>query len=384
MKLFFCFFICLFWVIIIGLQAQTDLRFEYLSEQDGLSNNRILSIHQDREGFIWFGTWEGLNKFDGYTFTVFQPDSHNPTQTLSHNVISDIVEDRNGLLWLATRGGGLNHIDKRSGKVTTYLLDSTGDHYWNALVDIYADRKGDFWICSAGGLAMFDLRSRTFTRFPSPEEKTMIVSVAEDPMGRLWAASTSKLYHFDRTTGDIWIATRGGGINRLNPESGKFEYYKLQYPLVTGGLNDKDIRAMYEDSSGIIWVGTNQGGLNQFDPETEKFVSYTVNQGLPSNHIESMVEDHRGNLWIGTSKGLSRFDPHAMEFRNYSTMDGLPGNIFNQGSKSTVDGKLYFGTTNGFIVLHPDSIKDNINIPPVYITGLKVLEKEITLLFIRE
>lgn len=680
-------------VDIVGIIAQTDMRFEYLSELDGLSNNRILSIHEDKEGFIWFGTWEGLNKYDGYDFTVYQPDPNNALQTLSHNIISDIVEDKEGLLWLATRGGGLNHIDKRSGIVTTYLLDSTGAHYWNALVDIFEDKKGDLWISGAGGLARFDVNSRNFTRFPSPEAESMIVSVVEDQNGRLYAASPKKLYHFnpqtgefipftidfslgyqftalhmdkeeilwvttngkglffldphhpspklipynpegqinkiitstlgevyedpsgiiwlattgglqrvdkktdqvmtfrtdplfsgslsnntvesvlvDRNghlwvgttnginkwtantksfqsyrikpssqlfhldennithlveddlgiiwlgnsgktkdskvpggglfkfnpkrneivqvdlnlqgslgksknqffvpyqdvfgnmwvgtdeallcldkesgkfnqyptavrvqalaedpsgklwfggskggyifqgalvcfdpktnnftyywydpqdkeglnyhnissitvsrTGDIWVATPGGGINRLTPKSGKFTYYKPQIPLTLSNINDKDIRSIYEDAHGYIWVGTNQGGLLRFDPEEKKFVTFTVNQGLPSNHIESMVEDHRGNLWIGTSKGLSRFDPDTQEFRNYSTMDGLPGNIFNQGSKSSLDQKLYFGTTNGFVAFHPDSIKDNPIIPPVYITGLKILDKE--------
>ncbi|WP_162339817.1 hybrid sensor histidine kinase/response regulator transcription factor [Cyclobacterium salsum] len=696
MKLFYLLLLLVLHWDITGLKAQSELSFEHLSEQDGLSHNRVLSIHQDKEGFIWFGTWEGLNRFDGYTFTVFQPDPDNALETLSHNVISDIAEDKDGHLWLATRGGGLNHIDKITGKVTTYLLDSIGDIYWNALGDIYDDSKGDFWISGAGGLARFELESRTLTCYPSPEEATMIVSVAEDPMGRLWAASTGKLYHFDRSngkfipvsldsfsavqftalhvdkegilwvgtngdglfrlntrnpspqlnsynpggqinkiingtngklyednsgiiwltttnglqridkktdqvltfrsdplfpgslsnntvqavlmdnnghlwvgttnginkltvntkdyrsfqikptpqlfhldennithlvedengiiwlgnsgktkdskipggglfqfdpkvndikkinlpfadssgisknqffipyldhsgnmwigtdqallcldkgtgkfiqyptavriqaiaedksgklwfggskggyifqgalvsfdpdikkftyywfdpedktgfnyhnvsaitvsqSGDIWVATPGRGINRLNPKSGKFTYYRPRHPYDPGSITDKDIRAIYEDSRGIIWVGTNQGGLNRFDDETEKFISYTVNQGLPSNHIESIVEDHWGNLWIGTSKGLSQLDPHTMTFQNYGTMDGLPGNMFNQGSKSRKNGKLFFGTTNGFVVFHPDSIKDNSNIPPVYITGLSVLEKPIPL-----
>lgn len=689
------------WIIILllllniwsTLCAQVEnLQFEHLSEKDGLSNNGVLSIHQDREGFIWFGTWEGLNKFDGYTFTVYQPDPNNPRQTLSHNTISDIAEDKDGFLWVATRGGGLNLIDKRSRKVTTYLLDSTGAHYWNALADIYEDRRGDFWICGAGGLAKFDLPSRTFTRYTSPEEESMIVSVAEDPMGRLWAASTRKLYQFDRTTGkftplpvgpsstvhftalhidkegtlwagtggeglfrldtrspspqlapynpgglinkfitstlgeiyedssgiiwlvtnnglqrvdkktdqvftyrsdplstgslsnntiqsvlkdknghlwvgtinginkwvdnkksfhsyrlkptsqsfqldennvtdviedetgkiwignsgktrdakvpggglhqldpkinnfrfvdlnktgspalsrnqfflpyqdqqgniwigtddallfsdkttghfvrfptevrvqaitedqsgklwfggtkggyifkgalvcfdpetksatyywydpknvsglnyhnisaitvsrtgEIWIATLGGGVNRFDPLTEKFKHYKPQIPFIAGIVTDKDIRAIYEDTRGFIWVGTNQGGLNRFDPESEKFLSYTVGNGLASNHVESIVEDQQGILWIGTSKGLSKFDPYTMRFRNYSTLDGLPDNSFNKGSKSRRDGKLFFGTTNGFVAFQPDSIKDNSTVPPVFITELKVLEK---------
>src|SRR5690606_17718517 len=111
MKFFFPILLLVFLLHIACLRAQTGLGFELLSETDGLSHNRILSIHQDREGFIWFGTWEGLNRFDGYTFTVFQPDPDKPLETLSHNVISDIAEDKDGQLWLATRGGGLNHID---------------------------------------------------------------------------------------------------------------------------------------------------------------------------------------------------------------------------------------------------------------------------------
>ncbi|CAN5392749.1 two-component regulator propeller domain-containing protein [soil metagenome] len=668
-----------------------NIKFEHLTEKDGLSNNGVLSIYEDREGFIWFGTWNGLNKFDGYNFTVFQPDPGNARQTLSHNTISDIAEDKDGLLWLATRGGGLNLIDKRTGIVTTYLLDSTGAHYWNALADIYEDSRGDFWISGAGGLARFDLSSRTFTRYASPEKASMIVSVAEDSRGRIWAASARNLYQFDRSSGiftlfssgpssgnfsalqidkegilwigtggeglfrlntrsdtpqlvpynprglinkflssllgeiyedssgnlwlttsnglqrvdkktdqvitytsdplisgslsnntvfsvlkdknghlwvgtanginrwasnpknffsyrikpdsksfilnennithlvedetgiiwvgnsgktrdakvpgggihkfdpklnqisyvelksadapdlsknqfyvpyldqsgriwigtdkalfyldknknefkryptevrvqaftedhagklwfggtkggyifegalacfdpetkrftyywynpndktalnyhnisallvsragEIWISTLGGGVNRFNPKTGKFKHYKSQNPFIPGSLNDKDIRTIFEDSRGIIWVGTNQGGLNRFLPETESFIYYSVNQGLPSNHIESILEDHNGNLWIGTGKGLSQFNTRTLKFRNYSIFDGLPDNSFNQGSKSRLDGKVIFGTNNGFVVFHPDSIINNNKLTPVYITDLKVLEK---------
>jgi signal transduction histidine kinase/DNA-binding response OmpR family regulator len=268
------------------------------------------------------------------------------------------------------------------------------------------------WIGTDEALLCLEKGSRKFIRYPTA---VRVQAIAEDQLGKLWIGGSKGGYIFqgalvnfdpenktftyywydpkDETglnyhnissittsrTGDIWVATPGGGINRLNPVSGKFTYYKPRRPFATGSITDKDIRTIYEDSRGIIWVGTNQGGLNRFDAETEKFVSYTVNQGLPSNHIESMVEDHRGNLWIGTSKGLSRLDPHIMIFQNYSTMDGLPGNIFNQGSKSRLNEKLFFGTTNGFVVFHPDSIKDNITIPPVYITGLKVLEKKLPL-----
>jgi ligand-binding sensor domain-containing protein len=342
---FFC--TILFLVLLqdlVCLKAQTHLGFEHISEQDGLSHNRILSIHQDREGFIWFGTWEGLNRFDGYTFTVFQPDPDKTLETLSHNVISDMAEDKNGLLWLATRGGGLNHIDKRSGKVTTYLLDSIGDHYWNALVDIFEDCRGDLWISGAGGLARFDLSSRTFTRYPSPEEETMIVSVTEDPLGRLWAASTGKLYHFDRITGKfipfslgsfsavqftalhidkdgiLWVGTNGEGLFRLDTRSPSPQLS----PYNPGGLINKIINGtlgkLYEDNSGILWL-TTTSGLQRIDKKTDQVLTFRSDPlypgSLSNNTVESVLMDNSGHLWVGTTNGINKWTANTKDFRSF-------------------------------------------------------------------
>lgn len=249
-KCFRFFFIYIFLLAFCLPIYGQELKFEHLFERDGLSNNAILSIHQDREGFIWFGTWEGLNKFDGYNFTVFNTDPNNAEHTLSHITISDIEEDNQGRLWLATRGGGLNQIDKNSGKVTTYLLDSSRAHYWNALADIYQDRKGDFWLSGAGGLAKFDLHTKTFTRYASPEEKSMIVSVAEDSAGRLWAASIRNLYIFDRTTGKFILQPIGSSLS-------------INYT------------ALHIDKEGILWIGTGGEGL------------FRLNTRIPSPQLTS-------------------------------------------------------------------------------------------------
>ncbi len=107
-------------------EAQNEnLRFEHLSEQQGLSQNSVWSICQDREGFMWFGTQDGLNKYDGYSFTVLKPDPDDPEHTLRHNIINDIHEDRKGRLWVTTLGGGFHQVDKHTGNVTRYGIKPT-------------------------------------------------------------------------------------------------------------------------------------------------------------------------------------------------------------------------------------------------------------------
>jgi streptogramin lyase len=129
----------------------------------------------------------------------------------------------------------------------------------------------------------------------------------------------------------------------------------------------------------VIWAGTNQGGLHRYDSLTVSFTYFTVKDGLPSNHIVSIIGDNKGNLWLGTNKGLSRFNPETNTFRNFNISDGLPANEFRLGSVYSRNGRLMFGSVNGFVIFHPDSIKDNPTAPPVYITGLKVLEKSRTI-----
>lgn len=176
-------------------------------------------------------------------------------------------------------------------------------------------------------------------------------------------------------TGDIWVALSGAGIARLNQQTGRFTSYDSSPTAAAGYLNDKDVRTLYEDAEGTVWAGTNQGGLHRFDTQTNTFTYFSTREGLPSNHVVSIMGDQRGNLWLGTNQGLSRFNVKAKTFRNYGVSDGLPTNEFNLGSVYRKKDKLLFGTVNGFVVFHPNSIRDNALAPPVYLTGLKVLEK---------
>jgi signal transduction histidine kinase/ligand-binding sensor domain-containing protein/DNA-binding response OmpR family regulator len=676
--------LCLYFSASKVYGQQLNYRFEHLSERQGLSNGSVWSIIQDSEGFMWFGTEEGLNKYDGYTFTTFYPDPHHPDKGLQHNIISDIHEDKKGHLWVATFGGGLHLVNKNTGEITAYGIEPIRIDGWNVFTSIHEDPQGMLWIAAGKGLVCFNPETKEFIKYPNPTQ-SFTICVAEDHTGGLWIGTWNDLFQFDRdsgkfsrvlldtnmakqpqvwslhvdkegilwlgtredglyhlnipacqdqfhrfnpnglvnknihfngiyedkdgflwlatteglqriddktyevitfrsdpqlpdrigqnaisttyqsrhgtlwvgtntgiykasprykkfntyqlapalpylsesknaitdlhvdttetlwlastapnftksfrnglyqydvkhrgskrislgsnnlyslsseevwaiyqdrngqlwigtteglnlldrktmqfthypskypvhyideapsgalwvggdsaiasfdqhlgtynyyinkpddslslndhylfdilasSSGDIYIATASRGINRLDPETGEFTYYMPDQSSPEGHLNDKHIITLYEDSQGIIWIGTNQGGLNRFDPHTEKFTFFSTQEGLASNHVSSIISDKNDNLWIGTSRGLSRFNPITKVFTNYSNLDGLPSNGFVKGSVQNHKGSLLFGTTNGFVIFEPDSIQPNNTVPPVYITGLQVMDEE--------
>jgi ligand-binding sensor domain-containing protein len=149
---------------VIECYAQTsDYHFEYLTEQDGLSHNMVWSILQDSEGFMWFGTLDGLNKYDGYEFTVLKPNPDDPENTLRHNIIVDIHEDRKGRLWVNTFGGGFHRVNKHTGQAIRFEIEPLNTGYWNTLGSIYEDQEGILWISAAGGVARFQPTTQQFT-----------------------------------------------------------------------------------------------------------------------------------------------------------------------------------------------------------------------------
>ncbi|MDP1795747.1 MAG: two-component regulator propeller domain-containing protein, partial [Daejeonella sp.] len=379
-----------------------------------LNSNNIYSVYKDREGVLWVGTVNGINKAIAQPkpFKVHQVNVSTLAQSLPENYIRTIVEDRAGIVWLGSLQKGLyqfnpqslqiKHIDAKPADPGSLSSEGVGI--------IYEDRSGRLWVSTKEALHRLDRARGKFIRYPT---EGIVIAMDEEKGGKIWIgfgtprigeggvtgiayldSATQKFRYYYRgnsdaglnnaygiwdimasRTGDIWVTTGGGGINRLNPKTGKFTYYIPDYPLTAGHFNDISAFALYEDPQGIIWVGTFKSGLNRFDPKTNKFSYFTTREGLPSNQVLGIIGDTKGNLWLGTSNGISRFNPAAGSFRNFDVSDGLPDNSFNNGSVYSRNGKLLFGTRNGFVSFYPDSIKDNTTPPPVYITGLKVLEK---------
>lgn len=341
----------LVYLIFVALiySQENNNRFDHLSVEQGLSQSTVNCIFQDSRGFMWFGTQDGLNKYDGYCFEVFK---YNPLDlnTISHNWIWDVYEDHLGNLWIAT-WWGLNKYDLNTSKFVRYLPEENNLYSINNSrpTSIKEDIHGNLWIGTwGGGVNLYKPENETFTSFfHDPEEDH---SLSNNYVRTLFIDSRS----------DLWIGTWDGlcFINRddlLNHDNLKFTYYYYDEEN-PASLSGNKIFSIHEDQLGNIWVGTMENGLNRFDPITKKFTRYQHNpnnqKSLSSNSISSIFEDSFGNLWIATHDGgLNRYLPDQDGFFHYRHQAG--NNLGLSSNKLLTlhednSGILWIGTmTNG-------------------------------------
>ncbi|MBK9098683.1 MAG: response regulator [bacterium] len=388
-----------------------------------LSSNNVSTIFQDNSGILWIGTWGGsinLINLKQKQFKHYNREKNNPN-SLSANGVMSIFEDRAGIIWIGTWDGGLNKWDRSTNKFTHYKhnADDPFSLSDNSVSAIYEDSSGDFWIGTwNGGLNKFDRARGKFYHFnhnskdPSSISDNRILSITEDESGNLWIGTYyGGLNKFDKNIGKfthnknipddsnslsstdvhellldnsgiLWIGTKHGGLQSLDLKSEKFSLYKNIPGDINTISNDK-ISDLYQDKSGTLWIGTQDAGLNKFDRETGIFKSYRMGDGLANNFVMGILEDDSDNLWISTSNGLSKFNIANETFRNYYVEDGLQNNEFEElcACWKIRTGELIFGGVNGFNIFYPDSIKDNMHIPTVYITDFKLFNKSVLIGF---
>jgi ligand-binding sensor domain-containing protein/serine phosphatase RsbU (regulator of sigma subunit) len=382
-------------------------------ESTSLSSNAIRSVLLDRSGCLWIGTrGGGLNKFDKATgkYTIYKNDPGDKN-SLSSNSVYAITEDKDGTLWIGTFGGGLNRLDKKTGTFTCYKNDPADSNSLssNAIRTMMADKEGNLWIgTDGGGLNKFNIKTGKFTVYRNDPDSD---SENEGPE----SLSNNFVYSvFESSDGTLWAGT-DGGVNKLDKKTGKFYKYQSD-PLDPYSLSNNSVYAIIQDKTGTIWVGTDGGGLNRLirlkdhsphrfisrwknikienngDEEIIKFKRYTIYDGLPNNCIYAIAEDGKGNLWLTTNKGLCKFSPpmHSASglsdavlpyIRNYDTYDGLPSNEFNLGAVyNTRKGIIFFGSINGLLSFHPDSLKEDKIRPSVVITNFLLFNKQVNIL----
>jgi PAS domain S-box-containing protein len=333
--------------------AQNKLQFKRLTVNQGLSQSGIACILQDTQGFMWFGTQDGLNKYDGYNFTVYKHDELD-SYSLSDNWINSIYEDKSGTLWIGTDSGGLNKFDRQTDEFTHYQHDPDNPNSLgaNRVLSIYEDKSGSLWIgTDSGGLNKFDRQTEQFTHYthnthdPNSLGNNTVLSIFEDKLGI------------------FWIGTNGGGLNKFDRETAQFTHYTYD-PADSNSLSSTSVLTIYEDLSGSLWIGTNGGGLNKFDRETAQFIHYIHDPDNPNslNHttVSSIAEDRFGNLWLATTswysnsygKGLDKFTPKTGQFTHYIHDPANPNSLSDNPVISVLRGNseiLWIGTSAGGI-----------------------------------
>ena len=285
------------------------VHFDRYSVEEGLSQSVAQRILQDRQGFLWVGTEDGLNRFDGYTFKVFRNDPED-AHSLSNNTILALHEDPLGMLWVGTFGGGLNRYDPQTERFTRYRHDPEEDNSLGSdyVRSIYRDRTGALWIGTlADGLDRYDPETDQWTHYRHDPEDPHSLSGNTVPV------------LLEDASGGLWIGT-SDGLDFVNPErvtgesAPRFGHYRHD-PTDPHSLGANPILSMFEDSSGALWVGTRGGGVNRFDRETETFVRYLHDPGDPrslsDNAVRAVLVDSAGTLWVGTKEGLDRLENAA-------------------------------------------------------------------------
>ncbi len=300
-----------------GVQTNTtdSLSFKRLTTKEGMPASSVNIILEDSRGFMWFGTGDGLVRYDGHEFNIFRPDSDDPN-SISHNSILCLKEDVNSNIWVGTDEGGLNLWHRETEKFSHYFHD------------------------------------------PNDE-----ASLSDNAVSDL-------LINDD---GTIWVSTIGGGLNLFDPKTGRFERL-VSKPYEAGSIdhdspNDNLIRVMIRSRTGIIWLGMNFGGLNKFDPQTRNFRYYEHNPDDPGsishNRIDSIGEGTDGILWLGTEQGLCSFDPQSGSVERFDYDPNDPNALQNPTIESLfVDhkGNVLAGTDGGGLYFYNLLKKQAINI----------------------
>lgn len=389
-------------------ESLKNLRKKY-NDPYSISDNAVYSLCKDKEGGIWAGTYFGGVNYYPRQYTSFQkyfPD--NTQHTISGNAVREIGEDQYGNLWIGTEDGGLNKLEQATGKITHYLpggnrstisysnihgILAVGNELWigtfehgldvldipsgkvirhysggggtssfrgNFILTLYQTRAGEILAGTPLGLFRYEKATDRFTAVKEVPENLFIYSILEDH------------------SGTIWLGTLGSGVVYYNTATG--ERGSLHHdPQQPNSLSNNLVNSVFEDSYHHLWFATEGGGLCQYDPARKTLKRYTTQNGLPSDFVFKVLEDGRHNLWISTTRGLTCFNPATGKMKVYTKNNGLLSDQFNYNSGyKDKKGRMYFGSVKGLISFNPDEFTQNEFMPPVYITGFQVNNKELS------
>ena len=327
---------------IINSYADNEkLNFKNITIEDGLSQSTVNCLLQDSKGFMWFGTQDGLNRFDGYTFKIYKPILFD-SSSISGIEIMTCIEDRYGNLWFGTRGDGLNKYDQFTDKFVNYLHDDLipGSLCDNRINHIYEDNKGLLWIATSNGLDRYDKARNQFTHFvndpndPHSLSDNNINMICEDQYCNLWIGTVNK------------------GVSIYHPDKNEFTHYQHQANDDVS-LSDDQVNCIYKDQQNVMWIGT-ENGLNRFDHDNKQFDRFKKDvkdpNSLSDNRVMFIYQDTQQILWICTMNGLNSFNLKSKSIKRFFSDVENPNSIAHNRITSIYEdvcGVLWIATWDG-------------------------------------
>lgn len=287
-----------------ALKAQQNIKFTHITTDNGLSHSTVQCMLKDRYGFMWFGTEDGLNRYDGYNFIVYR---NNPKDkhSLSSNNITALYEDKQGNVWVGTNYG-LNRYSRATDSFVNFLSGSDprsiSDH---AISCITEDHTGNLWVGTYRGLNVLNKKQNVFRHFfsskaPDALSDDRINAIVEDKYKNIWVGTLN-------------------GLNLLKESANKFRHFVTG--KAPGSISSNDVRALAIDNANNLWIGTNDAGLNKFDYTTNTFKAYRYSiknpAGISSDIIFTIEPAKNGQLWIGTERGLDLLDTKKGTFQAF-------------------------------------------------------------------
>ncbi|AUD00650.1 sensor histidine kinase [Spirosoma pollinicola] len=388
---FFIYIICLPLNII---QAQS-IKFNHINTNQGLSQSHVYAILKDKKGFMWFGSEDGLNKYDGYKFTQYKQDLTNKSSICNSNV-QDILEDKEGNFWIAT-ANGLDRFDRAKNKFIHY---PDGQNNYN-INDIFQDSKSRIWLGTESGLFLFNVHTGSYTSYQEVTKKrrskfsATINRIIEDGNSDLWFGTDDGLYRYNSKirqvtgyfkdsltknsirsdwvkdlykdrAGNIWIGTHGGGLSLYNRATNSFHSFQHN-PHNPFTIAHNDILSIMEDKGGNLWVGTENGGISIYNPASHKFTTYKYNpednSSLNNNSVYCLYRDDADNIWIGTYAGGVNFVPKfGDKFVSYHQIandaNSLSNNLVLSICGASTGNAVWIGTDGGGLNLFDRKTKN--------------------------
>ncbi len=366
---------------------QADISFKHIKNENGLSNSTVEAIFQDSRGFIWFGTRDGLNRFDGYQVQVYRQNAAD-SNTICDNYITSITEDKQKNLWIGTLNG-VSRFNPVTNSFKNYKHDDSNPRSLSKshITSVFCDAGNRIWLAtSGGGLNQFNPFAGIFSRIPvfadltHNREENTLHTIFEDSKGNLWTGTASGLSLYNSRSGSFEparglstteaitfpvrsIAEDKAGNLLLGTDNNGLIVYNAQYrtqksyihqPVNPNSLSSNLIRSLLVTRNGTVWTGSVNGGLDLFDPQTGKFFNYQYQPDHPGSlsqrTVSALFEDKQGNIWIGTHRGgVNLYMPGAEKFKLYRQKPESNSLSYNDVKAFCEDrnGNIWIGTDGG-------------------------------------